>query len=333
MSVAKFADPVSRTGRFTEDRHWDRAVRSGAFPTPFQTAAWYDAWTESAGARAGVVPRIFRLPATGPIRLGLAMQLETLPDGQSRLSPLSAPWSDYQDAIGEGATPGDLDEAADWLRTEAATTGARLCCDDVVPGGLLESILARLAGRFRRSTPVVAVDLRDPARIARLCERREHAAKRRRLARIGAISLRHNRRAADVAAAFARFVALHRRQWAGRDDAVAPFTDDSVLETFETVAQRCAAAGCLTISELRCGDDTIASYFGFHLGGRYFGYRTAFDQDLYALSPGHILLQEMLRDFARHGLAHFDLMRGGYAYKSAYGSRFGHNLAWGPAEG
>ncbi|HEX6717092.1 MAG TPA: hypothetical protein VF088_08265, partial [Pyrinomonadaceae bacterium] len=74
---------------------WDELARANSSATIFQTSSWYKAWLAIVANHECAQPLILRYPATGPIRAGVALQINS-----ETIRPLSAPWADYHDGVG-----------------------------------------------------------------------------------------------------------------------------------------------------------------------------------------------------------------------------------------
>jgi CelD/BcsL family acetyltransferase involved in cellulose biosynthesis len=306
---------------------WDAACRATPSATVFQTSSWLRCWSRHVAPIEGQTPILLRWPKTGPMRVGLALQVGDVA-GRRTVTPLSWPWADYHEAVAHGLQDADLDAMAAALQNLAGAEEADLMLPDIRGGGVLKRICQRLSGNVTADTPVSRVDLTVPENVTAQAEKKEYIIKRRRLKRGGAMRLVQHRRPEALRLALTRFVALHTRQWAGRDDTVAPFTDPGVLAGFTAFAEELGTDGLIDITELYSGEALVAAYFGFVFRGTYYAYRTAFDRDAFRVSPGHLLLQELLAACAADGLHSFDFMRGGYAYKEAYATWAGETLRW-----
>ncbi|WJS05547.1 GNAT family N-acetyltransferase [Roseibium aggregatum] len=261
------------------------------------------------------------------MRIGLALQVGTI-SGRRTITPLSWPWADYHEAVAFNPCDEDMDAMAVALGELAKAEEADLLLPDIRTGGVLELICRRLGGDVTADTPVSSVDLTIPENLTAQAGKKEYLTKRRRLNRRGMMRLVQHRRPNTLRPALTRFIALHTRQWAGREDAVAPFTNPEIHAGFTALTEELGNEGLIDITELYSGDALVAAYFGLVFCGTYFAYRTAFDRDFFRMSPGHLMLQKLLAACAAEGLHTFDFMRGGYAYKKGYADRLGCNLRW-----
>jgi CelD/BcsL family acetyltransferase involved in cellulose biosynthesis len=296
------------------DRRWDQLVAATPSATTFQTAGWYRTWIAHVADAERVAPLVVLVSRNGRVVLACALQhrLANVPV----VEPLTAPWSDYHEAVGDGGDAG-IAALATGLRQLAA--GTPVVLDDVRPGGLLEKAARTVGAHFAASTRTRALPLDDPTAVDRALRDRDHARKQRVLQRAGTLRIVHNTDRRDAAAAMARLIALHREQWRSRRDVVAPF-DGGVTDAFFAALPSELGAGSMVVSELLLDDRVIASYAGLRHGPWFGAYRTTFDVAVGKHSPGHVLVREMIRTLPALGVTTFDFMRGDYGYKSRYAS-------------
>ncbi|GIH11883.1 GNAT family N-acetyltransferase [Rugosimonospora africana] len=301
---------------------WDELVAANPWATSFQRAWWYRTWVRVVAAAESCTPVVFTAEAGG-VRVGCGFGLYATDSG-TVARPLGWPWSDYHDAVGPDSPLG-VDLVATMLTRLGADHPVEL--RELRPHGLLARAGRKLGWTAAPDSETVAVNLRDAAHLQRVTGRREYAMKRRRLARLGELRLTQLGDPDDIARLLPAFIEMHRAQWADRADAVAPFDGGVVDEAFHAFGAAGGREGGVLLTVLSHGDEPLAMYFGFRHGRWYGGYRTTYRLDAWRYSPGHLLLQEMLRDFHRAGLAELDLMRGGYAYKLAYASTVTRNTS------
>lgn len=305
--------PTATAGRGPDahralDPAWDRAWRSSPERTIFQSADWYRSWLATVGRH--VEPIVLRTRNRRGALVGLALQRDP---SASSVAPLSSPWADYHDAVGA------LDDLAGAALTDAlhhlSESVARVELTEVRPGSALARIATRAGLRRAAGATTHAIDLTNPATVARTLDRAEHRKKLRRLRRIGDVQLTHHTRNPVKQERLGRFVAMHRAQWTGRPEAVAPFDGGAVDGFFRELTARCDAT---VISELTVAGEPVAMRFGFLLDHTYSGYRPCFDQATGDLSPGQLLLRNLVEDLTRRGLHRLDLLRGDHTYKARF---------------
>jgi CelD/BcsL family acetyltransferase involved in cellulose biosynthesis len=307
--------PVGDVGAILT-HEWDELARANTSATIFQTSGWYRAWLATVAGHERAEPLVLRFPATGPIRAGLALQISLEPAVTIR--PLSSPWADYHDAVGDPFDFEAIESLACTLQEFIEETGYPLVLDEVVPGGMLERIAGHLDVRRSESSATAAIDLTNSLHTAHVLSRKEHLAKSARLARLGRVACRHQSERTEVLRRLPAFIEMHTSRWSQRADAIAPFDGGVIDAAFAAMVDHVAPLGQLLLTELTLNGKPIAMYFGFAYNERYNGYRTAFDLAHRRLSPGHLMLRQMIVDFAVAGFRELNLMRGGYAYKYEY---------------
>jgi CelD/BcsL family acetyltransferase involved in cellulose biosynthesis len=302
---------------------WDALAAANPKAKVFQTSSWYLAWIESVAAHERASPILLRVPADGKVRAAVALQLS---GGEvEALRPLSWPWADYHDGVGSLLDREAIEALSRGVRELVAAQGRPLLLEDVVPGGMWESIVAHLPVSTSASSHTSAIELTDAAHIEHVLNRKEHVVKSRRLQRLGCVRCQHHLDVRAVLERFPALVRLHQEHWSDNPDAVAPFDGGVIDSAFECIIRHMAPRGQLILTELLLNDETIAAYLGFVHGGWYGAYRTAFESSYHRLSPGHLMLRQMILDFQARGLRELDLMRGDYSYKQEYANRYGRN--------
>lgn len=305
-------------------REWDDLARANPRATVFQTSGWYSAWLGNVAAHENAEPLVLRFPVDGTMRAAVALQISR--DPEVTIRPLSWPWADYHDAVGSPFDGEAIEALAITLREFMTQERWSLVLDEVVPGGILERIADHLGAELSESSHTAAVDLTNLSHTNLVLGRREYVAKSRRLARLGRVACRHHGRREEVLRRIPAFIEMHQNRWANRSDAVAPFDGGVIDAAFVAMVDHLAPLGQLLLTELTLDERPIAMYFGFTYGRRYGGYRTVFDQEHKQLSPGHLMLRQMIVDFTAAGFRELDLMRGAYAYKYDYANLKNRNL-------
>jgi CelD/BcsL family acetyltransferase involved in cellulose biosynthesis len=103
------------------------------------------------------------------------------------------------------------------------------------------------------------------------------------------------------------------------------------------VAERMARAGYLYLARLDGNHTPIAALYGFHLGGRLFGYQTGFDSAWASKGVGAVLQAKVFEDaIERLHATEYDFLRGTEEYKYTWTNRvrvtrtvlgWGHSLS------
>jgi CelD/BcsL family acetyltransferase involved in cellulose biosynthesis len=113
--------------------------------------------------------------------------------------------------------------------------------------------------------------------------------------------------------------ALHQRRWQARDEA--GVCADATVRAFHAEAARAlSAAGMLRLYRLRIACAVAAVYYGFCWRDRAYAYLGGFDPDLPRLSPGAQILHHAIVAAIAEGCREFHFLRGGEAYKYAWGA-------------
>jgi CelD/BcsL family acetyltransferase involved in cellulose biosynthesis len=90
---------------------------------------------------------------------------------------------------------------------------------------------------------------------------------------------------------------------------------------FERVARAFVPLGWLRLDFLEVGGRAIAATFAFELDGVFYLYNSAYEPDAARLSPGLMLVSELLKSCIERGFDRFDFLRGPERYKYQLGSQ------------
>lgn len=147
-------------------------------------------------------------------------------------------------------------------------------------------------------------------------QRHELRRKRRRLAREHPDATLRRADPDSLEVDLKTFVELHR----GAEGAKARFMRPEIEAFFERIARAFSETGWLRLELLEVGGEALAATFGFVLNGTYYLYNSAFEPEARALSPGLVLVSELVKASIEEGLGAFDLLRGPERYKYQLGA-------------
>jgi CelD/BcsL family acetyltransferase involved in cellulose biosynthesis len=115
------------------------------------------------------------------------------------------------------------------------------------------------------------------------------------------------------------FFRLHEGRW--RPIAGHVCADPVVRALHLSAAQRMIDAGMLLrLYLLRVGNSTAAAYYGFTAKRTAYAYLSGFDPEFAELSPGTQIVAHAIEEAVREGAEEFHFLRGGEAYKYAWGA-------------
>ncbi|MBV9655157.1 MAG: GNAT family N-acetyltransferase [Acetobacteraceae bacterium] len=302
---------------------WSELWRGVPEASPFQSPEWLLPWWRAFGTGR---PRVAVL--RGGERMLGALPLYRLDEpGGGKLLPLGAGLSDYCDAL---LAPDAPDGAADRLLAAALAVdppGALARCDliDLPPGSALRDVRAPPGWSVWRedgeTCPVLALpsgarDLRSvvPASMRRKISMARHRAER------GGGSAIETATPDTLGAMLPELVRLHGLRWQGRGSA-GVLTDPLVHAFHRDATPRLLAAEMLRMQALRIGGKLAAVFYLLLAGaGRVFAYLGGFDPAFAYESPGTLMFAAAIEDAIREGRREFHFLRGGEAYKYAWGA-------------
>lgn len=113
-----------------------------------------------------------------------------------------------------------------------------------------------------------------------------------------------------------KFVEMHR----GTEGLKGHFMRSEIATFFERVAHAFCELGWLRLDFLEVGETPIATTFGFELEGTFYLYNSAYEPDAKRLSPGLILVSQLIEEYIERGFDVFDFLRGPERYKYQLGA-------------
>ena len=148
-------------------------------------------------------------------------------------------------------------------------------------------------------------------------ERHELRRKRRRLEREHPDARVRTATPETLDADFKTFVEMHR----GAEGHKGHFMRPEIATFFRRIADAAMPLGWLRLDLLEIGDRAVASTFGFEIERKFYLYNSAYEPDAARLSPGHVLVSELVKRCIEHGLEVFDFLRGPERYKYQFGAQ------------
>lgn len=301
---------------------WSDLVARDPDASIFQTPEWMIPWRRHLAAgclRVLAVRRSDRLVAL----VSLIDHREAILGGRARV--LAFVGEPEADRLGILADPGDPDalEAAAVGLADAAPAVDVVRLGEVCTGSPTDESLRRVAAA-RRIPAVRRVCSRAPvlflegsweaieARYPEALRTRLRRARRRQQETGGLAFRRWQSEPREVPSLLERFREIERRSWKGQRG-VGIFSTPRRWDFFRELSLRLAQRGWLDVATLASGDRLVAYRYGFRFRGVFLDYNLAHDPADSRLSPGRVLLDEVVRDSHRLGLTAVDASRGSLA--------------------
>ena len=304
---------------------WTALWRRVPGATPFQLPAWLTAWWKQFGTGA---PRVL-IARAGEKLAGVLPLYEFDEPGIRKLLPIGIGLTDYIDALVDPAWP---DAGAAMLAAIREIPDWDEChLPDLPAGGVLHGISgpAGLAEQKSDSMPCPVLVL--PASAAALdtvVPRKTLRDLRQAMSRAeaaGGVRI-ETATAETLPSMLDDLFRLHERRWRSRGEP-GVLADPKVQEFHRNAAPALGAEGILRLYRLHIGEAVAAAYYGFTWQGRSYAYIGGFDPDMPRLSPGALMLRHAIGTAIAEGCAQFDFLRGGEAYKYAWGAVDRWNVA------
>jgi CelD/BcsL family acetyltransferase involved in cellulose biosynthesis len=294
---------------------WDGLVAASRLRSPFLSWAWQYEWARTFAADRRLEIRC--------VEDGAGKLISILPLYESAPGSLQliggADVSDYLDLI---ALQGREEEA--WMallqsRTAEPVEWELHAVPEISPTVAALPPLAAACGLTVSATveercPVLALPSSWEAYLARLSGKHRHELQRkmRRLARDAPDARVTCASApADIAARLGDFLALHRSSRVGK----ARFMDERMERFFRSALPAFANRGAGRLWFLDAASGPIAAFVTIEWDGTVGLYNSGFAPERAALSPGVVLLAQLVRDAIARGQQKFDFLRGEERYK------------------
>jgi CelD/BcsL family acetyltransferase involved in cellulose biosynthesis len=294
---------------------WDGLVAASRLPSPFLSWAWQSEWARTFAADRRLEIRC--------VEDGAGNLISVLPLYESLSGSLQvlggADVSDYLDLI---SLQGREEEA--WMALLQSRTAERVewelhAVPEASPTVAALPPLAAACGLTVTATveercPVLVLPSSWETYLARLSGKHRHELQRkmRRLERDAPDAHATCVCApADIAARLGDFLALHRSSRVGK----ARFMDDRMERFFRAALIAFAERGAARLWFLDTASGPIASFVTIEWDGTVGLYNSGFAPERAALSPGVVLLAQLIRDAIARGCRKFDFLRGEERYK------------------
>ena len=299
---------------------WDALWHRVPGASPFQHPDWLLPWWQQFGTGQPRVACTHR-----GARLTGILPLYVLDEAAPRLLPIGAGTSDHLDALLEPGIP--IDALLHPLLSESYP------CDliELPPGAALLALSAssgwHAAWRDDSACPVLAL----PGTIEALCGTvpartlRKLRMNRNRAERAGG-ALIETATADTLAPLLSELIGLHQARWTTAGEP-GSFADPRVAAHLTESAPALLAGGLLRLQALRLHGEVAAVTLALLAPGRILFYLSGFDATRAFESPGTLLLGAMLEEAVREGRREADFLRGGEAYKYAWGATDRRNRA------
>jgi CelD/BcsL family acetyltransferase involved in cellulose biosynthesis len=103
------------------------------------------------------------------------------------------------------------------------------------------------------------------------------------------------------------FYKLEMSGWKGKRGSAIACSPSTQL-FYDEITRAATRFGYLTVHALQFDGHTVASQLGLEYGARYYSLKIAYDEQYAWASPGHLLVEQTLRDCIRRGVVEYDTL-------------------------
>lgn len=306
---------------------WNQLLQHSHNNVPFLTYEFQWAWWQHLGGGEWKDAELNILVGRGEDGelVGIAPLFSVELDGKKTLQFIgSHEIADFLDLI---AKPEDLRAfahavvehfagAADWDEMQLYNL-----LDSSATGEALRSAAEAAGLKFAlealQPSPYIQLPARFEDYLASLDSKQAHELRRkqRKAARSGVeITIETIENAADLDGALADFMGLMSQE-VDKDNFLKP----AMRTQLDAIARAAFTGGWLQFFFLRAGSQRIAGYMNFDYENRIWGYNAGFSNEFASLSPGWLVMGEMIQWCIEQGREVFDFMRGDEEYKYRFG--------------
>ncbi len=320
MKLTLYRDP---TGFMHLQSEWNELLRRSRFETLFLSWEWQSHWWACLGAERGP---LYLLAAHAEDRLVGILPLYQMQGALHVVGCVEV--SDYLDFIIEVGQEEPVYRAfLDWLEGPNAPAWDAVDLCNQPATSLSHSLLPQLAqacgwqGMVTHEDvcPIVQLPANWDTYLESLDKKQRHEIRRklRRMDREAPdYEVRYVERGAEVTAGMRDFIRLHRQSRSDKSEFMTP----AMEAFFHSVAQLAAAAGWLRMAFLDISGRPAASYLCFTYGTDLLIYNSGYDPAAFPqLSPGWVLLAELIRHAIDDGRSRLDFLQGNEDYKYRFG--------------
>jgi len=310
----KFGDvPVDRS-------QWNSLAADSASATVFQTYEWFEAWWGAFAHHR----QLFLITAwDGNDLVGIAPLMVERHRGIRYLEFVGSPNADYQDLILGPRPEAVLSGLADFLSVHRNAWDMlafrNLPTDSVtyrLLPGLLHNAGIRTTDDERIACPTLEIASRPDETRRRL---NGYGFRRRinRLRQLGEIKYIRCSTQEELEHYLPIFFDQYIERRAGSHSEEF-FRRPEVRRFYASLARSMLPCGWLHFSILECDGRPVAFHFGFEFKKRLYWYKPSYDPALARLSPGKVLLSQLIRDAMERELDELDFTVGAEPFKYRY---------------
>jgi CelD/BcsL family acetyltransferase involved in cellulose biosynthesis len=313
------------TERCFDSPQWRELLARDPDSHVFATPEWARLWWEEFGASKDLF--FLTMRHAGEVRALVPLYLKHEEDREIFRFVGGIDLTDY---LGPICSLEDRDEVAatlvGWFRDQSIPWDEFDAHNMPVPFGFAEFLVDHADRRgfeFRLDQEETSAVLRLPddwdTYLAGLSSKQRHELrrKRRRLGRDYPDAVFRTATEESLERDLKTFVEMHR----GAEGYKGHFMKPEIATFFERIARAFMPLGWLRLDFLEIGDRAVASTFSFERDGVFYLYNSAFESDAASVSPGFVLVSELIKSGIERGVRAFDFLRGPERYKYELGAQ------------
>ena len=136
----------------------------------------------------------------------------------------------------------------------------------------------------------------------------------KKLDKMGTVEFKTYTTEADISPRLEGFFQQHISRWAPTNSP-SLFLDSLNKDFYRSLTHHLASTGTVRYSELTLDNKLVAAHYGFHFDDNFIWYKPCFEPSLAKLSPGEVLIKNLLCLAQHEGAKVFDFTIGGEQFK------------------
>jgi CelD/BcsL family acetyltransferase involved in cellulose biosynthesis len=327
MVVAEHRGGVEVIERWGEA--WRKLCEQAADDQPFYRPEWIAAHINAFTPTGKVL--LLTVTSDGRLCLALPLLEDRAVLGGVPIRRLRAPANSHScrfDAVRCAGAEGDLAVRALWNYFAKLNGWDLLELRDIPEGGTLSNLAAMAeSDGFRTAhvpmlpNPYVAIPA-DAAGLEKMPVNKKLRSQLRSIRREVSENdqLKLRRICTADPSVLQQFYELESAGWKGKEGSAISSTPQT-RQFYDEAAKSAAQFGYLCIYALQLNEELLASHIGLSYKGRYFSPKVAYNETFKQLAPGHLIIEEILRDCAARDIHEYDITGANEQWKTKWASQ------------
>jgi CelD/BcsL family acetyltransferase involved in cellulose biosynthesis/GNAT superfamily N-acetyltransferase len=321
------------------ESEWTSLLEKSAACSVFQSFSWANSWwkafrDDKKRLLILSVRQKGKLVALAPLFLQMECPGFSFPPSRAwSLRFVGEEHADYLNFLVDRAVPGALDFLLDALTCRVASWD-RFYLPEIPEGSQLYSKLMVLSNQttsgltllHRTPCPGITIPGKEP-QVADLLHKQSLKRSLAKMSRSGTLQVLHLRRSDEILPLLPGFFRQHIDRWAVTGSP-SLFLNPQNRAFYESLVKSLTRDGKLIFTVINFQSAAAAYHFGLVSGNSFVWYKPTFDITLFRISPGEVLLRELIQLALQSQFDEFDFTRGDEQFKHRFANHSDHNATF-----